>query len=325
MTAEPDTNTPLGDGAEFDVVRELVAVWGDVARGIGDDAAVLRASAGMQLVVSTDACVEDVHFRRRWLSPGETGHRAAMAALSDLAAMGARPDAMLVSLVVPPVWRPHLREFAAGLGQAAQSCGAKIVGGNLARGGTFSCTLTVLGWAHRPVLRSGGSPGNVLCVTGTLGGPGTALDAWEAAHLPAAWARERFAAPVARVAQGQWLEAHGATAMIDISDGLAADSRHLAAASGVACVIDAERVPRFAGVTAERALSSGEEYELLVALPPDRAGRVCAEFTATFGLPLTPIGRMEPRASASSAAPHGDPDGVRRVEIADGHDHFSKQ
>src|SRR5712664_3042862 len=112
-------NIPLGHGAEFDAIREMLAQWGDHARGIGDDAAVLDVPAGEQLVTSTDASVEGVHFRRDWLLPAEIGERATAAALSDLAAMAATPLGLLLALGVPDDWREELARLAGGVGVVA--------------------------------------------------------------------------------------------------------------------------------------------------------------------------------------------------------------
>ena len=116
----------LGPGAEFDAVRALVRGWGALAEGIGDDAAVLEVPRGERLVVSTDASVENVHFRRAWLSPREIGARATTGALSDLAAMGATPLGIVVALVVPYAWRADLEALAEGIGDAVRDAGTRI-------------------------------------------------------------------------------------------------------------------------------------------------------------------------------------------------------
>ena len=123
----------LGPGREFDVIRDLVRRWGDSARGIGDDAAILDVPPGCHLLASTDATVENVHFRDGWLEPVEIGYRAAAAALSDLAAMAATPIAMLVAMCVPEAWRQHLAGIAEGIGEASRAFHAPITGGNLTR------------------------------------------------------------------------------------------------------------------------------------------------------------------------------------------------
>lgn len=307
-----DPNTPLGPGAEFDSIRAMIELWGSVAHGIGDDAAILTVPPGQHLVVSTDATVEDVHFRRGWLSTRDIGARATVAALSDLAAMGAHAMSILVSLIVPEHWRDELLELASGIKHVAISSGATIVGGNIARGATFSLTLTVIGHAPVPVKRTGARLGDVLYVTGRLGGPQAAVAAYERGDNPPPWAIDRFAAPVARLSEGQWLAHHGAHAMIDVSDGIASDSQHLAAANGLSVVIEADRLPRFPSVTANEAIAGGEEYELLVALAEGDAERIATEFAAQFRLPFTRVGHFTGLNSPS------------RVELGGGHDHFSR-
>ena len=311
--------TPLGPGSEFDVIRELLARWGDRARGIGDDAAVLDVPAGERLVVSTDSSVEGEHFRRRWLTAEEIGYRATSAALSDLAAMAARPLGVLVALGVPEAWRGDLRGVADGIGEAAARCGVPIVGGDMTRGTELSLTVTVLGSAIAPLTRGGVRPGDRIHVTGRLGGPGRALGALAAGDVPDAAARQRFAHPEPRIREAQWLAARGATAAIDVSDGVVADAGHLASASGVRIVLELGRLPLLGEEAPLAAAASGEEYELLLALPPSA---VIHDFEQVFRLPLTDIG--EAQAARGSEGP-----GVEtmyrgeRVAPPRGYDHFS--
>jgi thiamine-monophosphate kinase len=280
------SETPLGPGAEFDVIRMLVERWGDRAVGIGDDAAMFAVPRGEQVVASVDAAVEHRHFRREWMSARELARRAVIAALSDLAAMGARPLGILVSLVVPEAWRAELFELGDGIGDAVRDAGTVVRGGNIAAGAELSITTTVFGAAFTPLTRSGARPGDRIYLTGRVGGPGAALHRLIAGEDPGAH-RERFARPMARLCEGQWLARAGATAAIDLSDGLLGDLRHLAAASGVGITVDASRLPLVDGVTAEEGLSSGEEYELIVASPVALDTSV---FEARFGIPVTPIG-----------------------------------
>ena len=309
------SHTPLGPGREFDAIRALLSRWGPRAHTIGDDAALVEVPPGERLVVSTDTSIEDVHFRRAWLSPGEIGWRATTAGLSDLAAMGARPLGVLVALTVPESWRAALGEIADGIGAAVEAVNAPIIGGDLNGGQALTLGITVLGSAARPLLRSGARPGDALWLTGALGGPGAALTAWHIGGLPSTAHRERFARPAARIAAGQWLAAHGACAAIDISDGLVSDARHVAAASGVALHIDLEAVPIVPGVNPTDAISSGEEYELLVAAP---AGLDAHAFASECGLRLTRIGEAETGSAGVTVTRAGV-----RIEARSGHDHFS--
>ena len=317
----------LGPGAEFDLVRRLLDRWGPLARGIGDDAAVLDVPAGERLVVSTDASVEGAHFRRGWLTAEEIGWRAAASALSDLAAMAARPLGVLLALSLPDRWRDALDGLADGVGAAARSVGAPIVGGALARGGDLALTVTVLGSTPHPLGRAGASPGELVCVTGALGGARLALDALLRGEAPAAVHRTRFARPAPRIAEARWLAARGATAMVDVSDGLAADLGHVAAASGVRLAVDPARVPCAPGASAAVALASGEEYELALTLAADEEGAraTCSAFAATFGVALTPIGRVERAAVPGVVVVRcGGADADARVDLPSGHDHFTR-
>jgi thiamine-monophosphate kinase len=301
---------------EFDAIRTMLRAWGTQASGIGDDAAVLPLPAAESLVASTDASFEHVHFERGWLTPREIGARAAAAALSDLAAMAATPLGLLLALGVPPAWRSELESLAQGVGDVAAAAMCPIVGGNVSRAAELSLTVTVLGTSRHPLERSGARPGDVLYVTGVLGGPGAALDALLRGATPRDIDRARFAAPQPRIAEGRWLAEHGARAAIDLSDGLVADAGHLAAASDVRIVLDPGSLPCVDGITPERAASSGEEYELLVAFPPDARPDTRA-FRERFAIPLTAIGHVTTGRGVSLDA-RGD-----RVDLPRGHDHLS--
>ncbi len=311
------THLEMGAGTEFDLIRGLLAAWGARATGIGDDAAVLDVPAGERLVASTDATVEHVHFRRAWMSAAEIGGRATAAALSDIAAMAARPIGLLLALGVPDDWRGELDALAHGIGEVATACACPIVGGNVSVATELSLTLTVLGSAATPLSRAGARAGDVIFVTGRLGGPGAALRALLAGGVPAVGHRARFVAPMPRLREARWLADRGARAAIDISDGLVADAAHLARASGVSLAIDAQTVPIVAGVSLEGALASGEEYELLVAMSPD-AELHPTEFEHAFGLPLTAIGRVTAAGTAAVLLDGADASLVR------GHDHLHR-
>ncbi len=324
MTGPADgaLETPLGPGAEFDRIRRLAARWGDRARGLGDDCAFLEAG-GERLAVSVDLSVEGVHFRRDWLSPAEIGYRAAAAALSDLAAVAAEPLALLLALGVPAEEsEATVLALGDGVAAAAADCGAAIVGGDLTRAPGIVVDCCVIGRAAAEVRRRGAKPGDVLVVTGALGGPAAAIEEWLAGRQPPAALRERFARPAPRHAAARFLAAHRARAMIDLSDGFAGDLLHLLAASGVGAGVDVGRLPvlpaaaQLAARTGEPAwrlaARSGEEYELLAALPPDAAE---AAVTAC-PVPLTPIGTIEAEPGLR-ATERGTP-----VTLPTGYDHF---
>ena len=317
MTA-PNNHLTLGPGAEFDAVRATIARWGAIARGTGDDGAVLDVPAGMKIVVSTDTSVENVHFRRAWLSPEEIAFRAGAAAISDLAAMGAMPLAMTVALTLPESWREQSMALADGIAIIARDTNTPIVGGDLTTGSELSIGVTVLGTVRHPLVRSGAMAGDVLWVTGRLGGPVLALEAFERGDTPKPIHRHRFARPVPRLHEAQWLAEHGATAAIDISDGVVSDAGHLAAASRKEISIDLDRLPLIDGASADVAARSGEEYELLVTGPSTIDAR---EFEREFGIPLTLIG-MVGRAGADGPGVVTRVDGAR-VPSPKGHDHFT--
>ena len=310
---------PLGRGREFDAIRALLARWGDRAVGIGDDAAILRVPRGDALLASVDTAIENRHFREDWLTPREVGYRAVTAALSDLAAMAAQPLGILLALALPERWSAQLPAIADGVADAVKTAGTSILGGNLAAAEHLSLTTTVLGSAFAPLHRSGLRPDDAVYVTGRLGGPGAAVAAWNSGHRLHDAHRQRFAHPVARLREARWLADRGATAAIDISDGLAADLEHLAAASAVGLDIDLDLVPLLDGVNGPvAAAASGEEYELVVGAP-DGASLDASEFERTFGIPLTAIGRSVPRESGVVFRR-----GAERVAKPSGYDHLSR-
>jgi thiamine-monophosphate kinase len=277
-------------------VRSIWRRLGERAAPGGDDCAFVEIGS-VRLAVSSDLFIEGTHFQAGWLTPGEIGWRAATAALSDLAAVAADPQGVLTSLgASPETPEDQIAEVLGGVGDAAAAVGAKVWGGDLVRSPRWVLDVMVVGGLEgEPLRRSGAKAGDSLLVTGTLGGPSAALEAWRSAREPDRMARERFARPSARVNEALWLRGRGASAVIDISDGLVADAGHLSAASGVTCVLELERIPIHAAVTGgpEAAATSGEEYELLVAVPAQDQGAVCSVFEGEFGLLLTEVGRVE--------------------------------
>jgi thiamine-monophosphate kinase len=200
--------------------------------------------------VTQDALVEGVHFRRDWLSWRELGFRAAAVNLSDLAASGARPHGLLVALCAPAETRvDDVLELYGGIAET----GVPVVGGDTTRADMVVLSLTALGRSERVPGRAGARPGDVLVVTGPLGGAG------------AAFREKRYVRPPLRLAEGREL-ARTANAMLDLSDGLPIDARHIARRSGVHCEIDLERVPLADGASIDD-VGFGEDYELLAAVP----------------------------------------------------------
>jgi thiamine-monophosphate kinase len=296
----PGQSFPLGPGAEFDRIRGIIASLGTRAAGLGDDCALFPADDGF-FAVSTDVSVEGVHFRLDWISLEEAGWRAASAALSDLAAEGAEPRGLLCAATMPKsAGQAELLQVMAGVGAAAESVGAPVVGGDLSSGPLWSLAVTVLGYTRSPVTRAGAKPGDKVWVTGTLGGSRAALEAWRTGTAPGAETRRRYARPEARIGAGKWLADHGARALIDLSDGLGGDAPHLAAASGVAIDIDLKLIPVAPGVKepafrlglppSQFAAQGGEDFELLVSLPAEF--NASDNFTRAAGVSLTRIGEV---------------------------------
>jgi thiamine-monophosphate kinase len=215
-----------------------------LAQGIENDAAQLG-----ELVVTQDALVESVHFRFDLIDWRELGYRAAAVNLSDLAASGAEPEALVVTLAVPP--GAELEDVVA-LYEGLNEPGVPVAGGDTSRSDRVLLSVTALGRSARVPGRGGAKPGDVLVVTGPLGAAG------------AAFREHRLARPPLRLAEGRELAAH-AHAMLDISDGLAVDAGHLAKRSGIRCSIDLERVPLAEGATLED-VGFGEDFELLAAV-----------------------------------------------------------
>jgi len=307
-------HTPLGPGVEFDSIRRMLERWGPHAKRIGDDGAVISPFGDRSLVASVDTSVEGVHFKREWMSPQEIGYRSAVAALSDLAAMGAKPLGMLVAMAIPEGWRSTLDAISDGIGEAAQLAQAPVLGGDMSRSSELALTITVLGTARDVLYRNAARPGNSVYVTGRLGGPGAALAAFSENRSPLEAYRNRFVRPVARIEESIWLAEHGAVGAIDISDGLSSDLCHIATASGVSIKIDLTLVPVMEGVSAEAAAVSGEEYELAAVCNTDVD---TAEFSKAFGLELTKIGVIESGGPVVQFLLDGE-----SVEIPGGYLHF---
>jgi thiamine-monophosphate kinase len=317
MTSKRDAHSvALGAGREFDAIRLLLERWGERATGIGDDAAVLDLPRGDALVASVDSAVEGRHFERDWLTPREIGYRAVAAALSDLAAMAARPVGVLIALGLPDDWHDDLAAIGDGIGDAVEYAGTRIVGGNISATRLLSITTTVLGAAYAPLRRNALRAGDTLYVTGRLGGPLAAIRELRTGRVTTPAYRERFAQPRPRVREALWLADRGATSAIDISDGLAADLGHLTAASGQLSIdVELSRLPRIDAIDPLDAAASGEEYELIVGAPKPLDTQL---FQRTFGLPLTAIGTA--RASGDGVVLHLN--GVR-VANPGGYDHLS--
>jgi thiamine-monophosphate kinase len=311
---------------EFDLIaalrERLPAPPPGVLVGSGDDAAV-TAAAGSS-VVSVDAIVEGVHFRRRWAPPEAIGRKALAAGLSDLAAMGAEPGEAYVALGVPSdLDEPGCLELLAGIEAVAGRYGAALAGGDVSRSGVLFVSVTVVGRlaaGERFVTRGGAGAGELVVLTGELGGAAAGLRLLEGeieaglGDEVAAALRSRQLDPRPRLAEGRALAGAGATAMIDLSDGLGADAAHVAAQSEVRLEIDAGQIPLQAGVeqvaaalgveALELAAGEGEDYELLACLPEGFLERARSAI-ADLGGSLTVIGNSVPGEGVKLSAPSG--------------------
>src|SRR3989442_1843680 len=235
----------LGPGKEFDRVRGIMARIAEITGedpDLGDDCALIPLGS-TTLAISMDNSLENVHFRTDWLDFKEIGFRAAGSAMSDLAAEGATPLGVLVSLGVPPDGKKGTdaaTDIMAGVATVAHNLEARVLGGDLTRSERYLVDVCVIGEVERPVRRSGAREGDGLWVTGYLGGAALALEQFRSGKPMPTALRNRYACPEPRIQAGRWLAGHGASAMIDISDGLAADAQHLAAASEVGIEIRSE-------------------------------------------------------------------------------------
>jgi thiamine-monophosphate kinase len=302
---------------ELELIR---AIRGAAARqhpgiqvGIGDDCAVLELAPGERLLATTDLLLEDVHFRRRYAAPGDIGWKALAVNLSDVAAMGGRPRWALVALACPSnVRADEVGEFYEAAFALADEHGVAVVGGDTSssRAG-WVVNVTLLGTtAGVPVLRSTAKPGHVVAVTGALGRARAGLAVLDGDAVPTSLGAEPrdevvgvHLRPRPRVREGQWLgRAVGVTAMIDLSDGLATDLRHIVDESGVGARVEIERVPvapsarAVADVTGDDAVawatSGGEDYELLVTCQADAFERVVRGLREATGTTLTAVGEI---------------------------------
>lgn len=246
---------------ELELIRTFQRILGErgdrLELGSGDDAAVVRADD--RAVISVDALVEGVHFSLEHFSYGDVGHKALATALSDLAAMGVGPGEAYVAIGISDASPQELSELADAMEELADRSGVTVAGGDVTRSPVLFLSVTVVGWASDddPVIgRAGARPGDRVGVTGVLGG---------AADLTS----ERARRPEPRLDLGPALARAGVTSMIDVSDGIATDARHLAESSGVQLAIELGRLPLAPGVTDPKlAASAGEDYELLFTAPP---------------------------------------------------------
>lgn len=312
---------------EFQLIRDIFLPLAGQTRsaavllGPGDDCAIQRLAPGSELVFSVDTLVEGVHFPVGY-DPEKLGWRALAVAVSDLAAMGASPECFTLALTLPDSDEAWLRAFASGLGRAARRFGLALAGGDTTRG-PLTLSIQVHGSVpeSQALLRSGARAGDLICVSGTLGDAGAALDYLDQLPAPAEAEPllERYHHPQPRLELGQQLRSV-ATAAIDVSDGLLADLGHILAASGLGATVDVALVPLSAALrhlgdrAIPLALTAGDDYELCVTLPPGRWAALPSQVRSQ----LTVIGATVPEPGLKlQNAPPG-----LQAGLVVGYDHF---
>lgn len=298
----------IGAASEVALLRQLrqraASIGSPAVRlAIGDDCALLRARPGEEIAVTTDLSIAGRHFRLDWHPPESVGHRTLVRGLSDLAAMGARPLAAFLSLGLPReltrsaspkdsfTW---MSRFLDGLLRLASLHRVPLAGGDLAESPLAVADIVLIGAVPRgqALLRSGARPGDLIYVTGALGGAAAGLSLLSQANgKPQLQLKEKLAFhlyPKPRVTQGLWLRQRGvARVAIDLSDGLSTDLSHICEESGVVAEVDSLALPIAPGATLDQALHGGEDYELLFTAPVGaRIPRAIA------GVPVTRIGRI---------------------------------
>jgi thiamine-monophosphate kinase len=281
-------------------IRRQARAGSSVAAGIGDDCAVLRIPRGHEALVTTDFSLEGIHFRREWHSPESIGHRCLTRGLSDIAAMGGEPVAVFLSIAIPQsLPQSWVDRFLRGLLTLARRFNVTLAGGDTAESPTgILADIIVLGSvpSGKAIFRSGAEPGDVIYVSGELGGSAAAVHRMMTRPKRKLNPRDypQHFCPQPRLELGRFLrECKLASAMIDLSDGLSTDLAHICEESSVGAEVQAEAIPRASigrprrKVTLEVALHGGEDYELLFTVP--RRKHIPVRIA---GIPITPIGRI---------------------------------
>lgn len=318
---------------EFDIIARYFArksTRGDVLLGVGDDAAVVDSHAGRKLVVAMDTIVEGVHFLAE-TDAADIGYRALAVNLSDLAAMGAEPAWMTLSLSLPRANEQWLSGFANGLFELANEYNVALIGGDTVRG-PLVITVQIAGWVEADawLTRSGARPGDLLFVSGIPGEAAAGLAVIQRRILggeSAAFLKHRFLRPRPRIELGRQLRTV-ATAAMDVSDGLLTDLKKLCAASGCGAQLNVDLLPESAAMRElfeaddglQYALAGGDDYELLFTLPPERAAAVLSKLQLQQR--VTQIGVITAATGEDSSVQclrDGQPFRIKRA----GYDHFA--
>ena len=330
----------LSGWSEAEIIAEIAGIFPhsrslknhkQICLGIGDDAALLQLKPEQQLVVTTDSAVEGEDFDFRCFPEDAVGYRAMQQNLSDLAAMGAVPLAMLLNIAAAQQTpRARLKKILSGMAQAAFAANCPVVGGDLSSTrGPMNLSLTLLGTVRQgqALRRSGATPGEDLWLSGDVGAASCGLDALLKRRRAAASTQallkslcgdrrahyQKFLRPQARLVLGQFLRGR-ASACIDLSDGLLVDAQRLAVASGVALNIEEKKLPRVPGVSIQKALLGGEDFELLFCAAADLRPAL-RRWSRRHSALLTKIGEVRPGQGLFVDD--------RAVDTAAGFDHFS--
>jgi thiamine-monophosphate kinase len=295
-----------------------------VKKGIGDDCAILQLKPGYELLVTTDLCLEDVHFRSAWHPATVVGHRCLARGLSDIAAMGGEPLACFLSLGLPEdLPQTWVNGFLRGLLALARRFNVQLVGGDVSSAGQITADIVVTGQvpAGKAVLRSGARPGDRIYVSGSLGGSAATLTQLFAGKSVKPTKASPHFYPTPRLGVGSWLQKHSLpTAMIDLSDGLSVDLAHICCESGVVAVVTASKLPIGKSADLGLALHGGEDYELLFT-----AGRRAKVPSRIAGVAITEIGEIRNRRDYSSAIQILGDNGKVSPLPQRGWEHFKKQ
>ena len=315
-----ETLADLGEFEAIDRIAELIPTAPDVAVAMGDDAAVVDIAGST--VLSVDTLVEDRHYKSEWCSPQDIGHRAAAAAMADIAAMGGHLSGVLLSLSAPsdtPIeW---VSDLVTGMVEETEQVGAQLLGGDLARSSVVNISVTAMGSVPRgsAVVRSGAAPGDVLAIAGRQGWAAAGLTVLSRGFRSPRALVNAYQRPNPPYSSGPDAAAAGATAMIDVSDGLLADLRHVAKASNVLIDIDSEAVPVADQLVETSAAFNVDPLTWVLGGGDDHA--LLATFPAAARLPemFTPIGRV---VQVEAQGPAVSVDGRIWNGVGGGHDHF---
>jgi thiamine-monophosphate kinase len=296
----------LSEVGEFGLIDRLSTLLGDAPEGetwVGDDAAVLRAPGGT-ILFTADLLVEGVHFDLGWTSPEDLGYKAVAVNCSDVAAMGGTPRRALVSLGVRPgIDLEFLEALYAGMRECSDAFGMAVVGGDVSRCDQLVVSVALLGnpAGRRVIGRRGARRGDVICVTGTLGAAAAGLRLIRAGRPVPPRLSAALLRPVPRVREVEVLRRFLPNAMIDVSDGFAADLGHICVASGVGARVIAEQLPLIEPLIdqdlphvdpLELALRGGEDYELCFTIVPEQAEKAAAEVQARTGTRVHLVGEV---------------------------------